>query len=825
MRVLERMNISRASAFECTAESLEHQLRTAHDQGNPLLYNEILKAGTATKVYFDFDKYLDEPPSQQALDADLQVALTDANKVLQSAGRTPEMPEPDFAIAHRHGPVVDDKGVEKHKVSFRMFATNYAVTNYTRLGYLVKGTCMDDTVYKVREQLLNLVLCRKKANDPRVLRPLDKHLARPLHHFFASHLTDDETLLDIPPAPTRRNRKVPTSVPEGSETGATGSEVPLCDDVTKLLNLLQKTRWDRYNDWINIGIALKNIGSEAGDPNKYRQTWVRMSAISPKFDAVLCESKWDSFCNHDFSGAHGPLSLNSIENWASIDSPEGYADYRALTLPAFVTERCVQHSHRGLAEVAHFLLKDVIKRCGGSLYYFDPELVAWVKRDEGELSFVLSHRVEKALKDMQALLRMRLRAAIAGSDTCVQASIEADLKVVGDRIAWVKTQSGMNSLIHLATPLFRADGFEQLLDSVPYLLGVKNGVVDLRTGELRARLPQDNVYTLCPCEYDPQADPSVFHNVLLGAMADDEEMTRYLQRLLGYGITGDVSQEVFPVLTGNGRNCKGLLTQTMARLFGGFYKDINSGLIVERQVSNIDAERGKLLGARIAVFNELRDGDKLKTNEVQLLSGGDGIPARPLYKDPMTIQPRHLCILSTNHMPLLSDVIPAIEERLLCINFPVTFTDLEPGELPSLKRRQADKGLKAMLAEHSAAVLKWFVDGAVAWYANKDLKLSAPAKVKNCGREYLDSQDLLGSFIQSHCRRGGGLRVSTTAFLQRFTNYIELMGSSSEFNNRKLVSAMKTKGFTYKNGQVGTSILKCFFGLELKPLSEVVESD
>ena len=62
MKVLGRMDISRASAFDCTAESLEHQLRLAHDQGTHLLYNEVLKGGTATKVYFDFDKYVDEAP-------------------------------------------------------------------------------------------------------------------------------------------------------------------------------------------------------------------------------------------------------------------------------------------------------------------------------------------------------------------------------------------------------------------------------------------------------------------------------------------------------------------------------------------------------------------------------------------------------------------------------------------------------------------------------------------------------------------------------------------------------------------------------------------
>eukprot|EP00798_Chlamydomonas_sp_ICE-L_P000223 gene223-biopygen2214 len=83
-----------------------------------------------------------------------------------------------------------------------------------------------------------------------------------------------------------------------------------------------------------------------------------------------------------------------------------------------------------------------------------------------------------------------------------------------------------------------------------------------------------------------------------------------------------------------------------------------------RNGSNLDAERAKLIGARVAVFNELKSGEKLKTNEVQLLTGGDGFPAKALYKDPVTVMPQHLAILVTNYMPEMSDVIVAMVERI-----------------------------------------------------------------------------------------------------------------------------------------------------------------
>jgi hypothetical protein len=290
MKVLESMTSDRGNAAEYTAEALEHRLRTSEE---PLFLNEYFAGGQATKLYFDFDKYLDREPPEAEVDEDLQAVMRDARRVLVAAGQTHDMPEPDFAIASRHGSVQRrNQQTTQYKVSFRVFSTNYAVADYVHLGNLVKGTCLDPSVYKAREQLLNLVWCRKNPRDPRVLEPMDP--SRPLHHFFASHLTGTEIVLDA-------SSSTPTAGPSRAIVVATPAPAPpmgieglLCDNVTKLLYLLQKTRWDAYQSWINIGIALKNIGRDAGEPDKYRQTWVRMSAISPKYDQAECESKWDS---------------------------------------------------------------------------------------------------------------------------------------------------------------------------------------------------------------------------------------------------------------------------------------------------------------------------------------------------------------------------------------------------------------------------------------------------------------------------------------------------------------------------------------------------
>jgi putative DNA primase/helicase len=341
--------------------------------------------------------------------------------------------------------------------------------------------------------------------------------------------------------------------------------------------------------------------------------------------------------------------------------------------------------------------------------------------------------------------------------------------------------------------------------------------VDLRDGEKRRRVAEDMVHNELAVEYAEGAEvPSWMREMIVTMMGSDEEMARYLQRLLGYGITGEVREEVFPIWTGSGRNGKGLLTQALQELLGPFYREMNCAVICDsRQCSNIDSERAKLLGARLAVFNELKAGEKLKTNEVQLLTGGDGIAAKALYKDPITVMPRHLAILVTNYMPELSDVIVAMVERLLCIEFPVTFRDLMPGEHESATLRQVDKTLKDRLKteEGQSALFAWLVEGSVAWYASAgSLKREAPPKVRAFTRSYLEEQDRVQSFLTEHCEFGEEKRVSSSDLLYRFREATGQDNASDKWFHGQL----KTKGFLKKTMRVAGSVVQGYEGFGLK---------
>lgn len=585
------------------------------------------------------------------------------------------------------------------------------------------------------------------------------------------------------------------------------------DYVEGLLELLSKTRWEERSTWRGIATALKNDHGE-----RYRAEWERHSRSSSKWEASEATKLWTTVARGTYEGPR--QTTRTLARWAREDDPVGYRELRGEHVPSLVMERW-DDGDRGLADIAHHQLGAVVKRVGGKgeLYYFSEEECRWYKGDEGSVYRRVSLAVEEALQDVSSRLSMTV---LATEDDTERRVLEAKRQRVAERIAYVRKKTGMSAVTALAVRMCQDEGFEQRLDAIPYLLGVANGVVDLRVAELRERKPEDMIYTVLETRYEDAADTSAITKMVLDCMAGDEEMAGFLKRLLGYGVTGDVSEEIFVIWTGTGRNGKGGITQTLSRVMGGFYKAMNSGLICERQVSNIDAERGKLQGARLAVFDELKDGEKLRTQEVQLISGGDGIPARPLYRDPMTIEPHHLCVLATNHMPELSQVLAAMVQRVLVVHFPVTFVDLLPGEAPSAYRRQKDPTLKARLSKNPEGVLRWLVEGAKEWYASPGLRRTAPDKVLEYSRRYFAEQDRLGRFLEERCRIGPDLKVGTTELLEAYNE----ANKDARMTAMGMATSMRCKGFEKRlaRAPAGGGPQQCFTGLEIS-MVEAFEED
>ncbi|MFH1885421.1 MAG: phage/plasmid primase, P4 family [Pseudomonadota bacterium] len=291
-------------------------------------------------------------------------------------------------------------------------------------------------------------------------------------------------------------------------------------------------------------------------------------------------------------------------------------------------------------------------------------------------------------------------------------------------------------------------------DSDPWLLGVANGVLDLRTGELRPGRPEYFIRTASPVEWKGrEAKAPTWEKFLQSTFAGDSDLIFYLQRLFGYGLTGLIVEHVMIILWGLGRNGKGTLIEVIGVVLGLLAGPIQAELLLEQGRSRSSAGASPdilgLRGKRIVWASETDEGRRLNAGRVKWLTGGDTLTARGLYaKREVTFQPSHLLCLLTNHKPMVDADDFALWQRLHLIPFNVRFVD-NPEAANEAPR---DPDLKAKLLAEAPGILAWLVAGCLDW--QKDGLGVPPAAVAGATNEYRENEDLLNHFIEDECQIG-----------------------------------------------------------------------
>ena len=251
--------------------------------------------------------------------------------------------------------------------------------------------------------------------------------------------------------------------------------------------MLGKGRWDAYDQWRDIATALKNSFGE-----EYCGAFERLSRISPKFDSSACQKLWASVARPDYSGAR--LTFKTLECWAATGDYKGLMELKASQVPPYVKDR-IHDGDRGLAEIAALLMKDVVKRPSlnsDEYYRFDEETALWSKCNQASLRMPMSQFLQDQLEALQHAYSHACHGLAPGA--AERERVESEREHVGSLIKYIQSCNGLNKVVSLASTLLHEAGFEQKLDSCPYLLGVRNGVVDLRSGAVRARTPQDLIH-------------------------------------------------------------------------------------------------------------------------------------------------------------------------------------------------------------------------------------------------------------------------------------------------------------------------------------------
>ena len=296
-------------------------------------------------------------------------------------------------------------------------------------------------------------------------------------------------------------------------------------------------------------------------------------------------------------------------------------------------------------------------------------------------------------------------------------------------------------------------------DADPWLLNVGNGTIDLRTGELREHRQDDRITMLVPTDCDPEAKCPTWDAFLDRILGGRRELVEYLQQLVGYSMTGDVSEQIIILLIGLGSNGKSTLEEALLELFADYATMAAPGLLLTSRNERHPTELADLHGKRFVMSIEVGEGKRLAETLVKQLSGSDTIKARRMNEDFWSFKPTHQLWLAANYKPVIKGTDLAIWRRIRLVPFDVV--------IPPAER---NKKLPAELRAELPGILAWAVRGCLAW--QKD-GLELPEAVTVATAAYQEESDVLADFLRECCVVGDGYSTQASTLYKAYTAWAD----------------------------------------------------
>mgnify|MGYP005802518841 FL=1 len=273
-----------------------------------------------------------------------------------------------------------------------------------------------------------------------------------------------------------------------------------------------------------------------------------------------------------------------------------------------------------------------------------------------------------------------------------------------------------------------------------YLFNCQNGTLDLRTMEFREHRPEEFLTKVSPVVYDPEAVCPRWLSFMDEVMQGDTSRSRYLQKALGYSLSGDTRMECMFILYGaTSRNGKGTTMESVLRILGEYGKNADPSLLSTKfgvQSSGGPSEEiARLAGSRFVNISEPEKKITLDAALTKRLTGNDTITARYLHENSFEFRPNFKVFINTNHLPNITDLTLFESGRIKIIPFNRHFDEAEQ-----------DKGLKALFAkpDNMSGIFNWLLEG---WKLFEAEKLDMPQSVIDATAEYNRESDRVAQFV------------------------------------------------------------------------------
>ena len=299
----------------------------------------------------------------------------------------------------------------------------------------------------------------------------------------------------------------------------------------------------------------------------------------------------------------------------------------------------------------------------------------------------------------------------------------------------LKRASTINAIEKLARCDTKLAACPEQWDQDLFLINTQGGHVDLSTGQLFDHDPNKYMTRMVNCS--PQKGCPRWLQFLDEITDGDKELQGFLQRVIGYCLSGSVREHALFFLYGTGRNGKGVFLNTLVAMLADYATVAPIEALMETKNDRHSTELATLMGKRLVIAQEVDEGVKWAEAKIKALTGGDPITARYMRQDFFTFEPQFKLVIAGNHKPAFRSIDEALRARLHLIPFTVT--------IPKEKR---DPDLQAVLKSEWGGILQWAIEGAAEY---NRIGLKPPKAVTQATDAYFEDQDIFNQWISDCC--------------------------------------------------------------------------
>lgn len=326
------------------------------------------------------------------------------------------------------------------------------------------------------------------------------------------------------------------------------------------------------------------------------------------------------------------------------------------------------------------------------------------------------------------------------------------------------------------------------LDRDIFKMGVKNGVLDLERGVLIDPHPEQYITRRTEIPYFPDATCPTWERFLLDVFKGDEELIDYVQRCLGYALTGDIREQYIWFAYGSGSNGKGTFIEIVSSLMGEYASSILFNSLMSGGESDKNDDIAGLRGKRFIFASESERGKKLNEARVKKMTGGDTQRARHLYGEWFEFMPEWKIWVMTNHKPVIQGTDRGIWRRMRLIPFTASFEGAADLQMP--------KKLRAELP----GILAWAVRGCLKW---QDSGLGLPFVIAEATEDYRQEMDTLGTFLRERTVKDPAVHCHAAMLYSTYKTWALANGLDHPMTTMGLKRALEERGFKQEHTKTG----------------------